>query len=378
MSIYKKFLKYVEEGRKGENRGIPMGYPRLDKFLKGIQRKKYYLLGAETGCGKTALADEAFIINPYNWIVKNNAKESLKIFYYSFEIDVDSKLSKWVSYQIFKDHQIELDSEHIVGMDMEDENDVKNKLSDANFELVKHYEEHFEKMFEFIEFEDIPINPTRIYNQVKRYCEEHGTWVKYERKVEGKMKEVKYYKPNNKNEYVEVIIDHYALIKSESEKGIKLTKKLSMDKLSAYLIELRNIYGVIPIVISQFNRELGDIQRAKFKELTPQLTDFKETGNSQEDANVVFGLMHPKRHNITNYLDYDLTGKGGVIDCFRALFLIKNRGGRDGLSLPLRFQGVTGHFEELPSAEEMNKKVKLYSKIPDFTKTFSEHVKEMK
>ena len=42
--IFENFLKSVEDGRKGLNAGIPMGFPRLDKFLRGLQKKKYYLV----------------------------------------------------------------------------------------------------------------------------------------------------------------------------------------------------------------------------------------------------------------------------------------------------------------------------------------------
>jgi hypothetical protein len=47
--IYDNFIRYVDDGRKGLNAGIPMGFPRLDKYLRGLQKKKYYLVGAETG-----------------------------------------------------------------------------------------------------------------------------------------------------------------------------------------------------------------------------------------------------------------------------------------------------------------------------------------
>jgi hypothetical protein len=208
MSVFKKFIKYVDEGRSGLNKGIPMGFPRLDKYLRGLQRKKYYLLGSVTGTGKTSFVDEAFILNPYKYITTNNCKESLKTFYYSFEIDLESKLAKWVSYQIFQDHKIEIDPEHIVGMDMQNEEDTENRLSDEHYNLVVEYTKYFDDLFDCIQFEDVPINPTGIFNQVKKYCEDNGKWVEYERLVEGKPKKIKYYKPNNPNEYVEIIIDH--------------------------------------------------------------------------------------------------------------------------------------------------------------------------
>jgi replicative DNA helicase len=371
--IFENFLKYVDEGRKGLNRGIPMGFSRLDKYLRGIQKKKYYLVGAPTGVGKTAIVDQAFIMNPYNWITKTNAKERLKVFYYSFEIDLESKLAKWVSLQLFVDENIVVDPEHILGMDMKDENDTANRLQDSVYEKIKNYKEHFEKMFEFIQFEDVPLNPTAIFNQVKTYFEENGKHLEYERVVGGKTQKVKYYKPNNPNEYVLVIIDHIGLLKSERTKGEFTSKKGNIDKMSNYLIELRNKYKAIPVVVSQFNRELGDVQRQRFKELTPQLEDFKDSGNSQEDANVVMALFSPKRYNLDSYLGYDLKVKNrNVLDNFRALFVIKNRGGRDGVSLGTRFAGHCGYFEEIPVPKDFEANPKWYDLIPDFSKSFDE------
>jgi replicative DNA helicase len=379
--IYDNFLKYVANGREGLNRGIPMGFNRLDKFLRGIQKKKYYLIGGSTGTGKTAFVDEAFIMNAYNWIVKTNAKEKLKVFYFSFEIDTESKLAKWVSYQLFIDEQIIIDPEYILGMDMQNAEDKDNQLSDELYEKIKNYKEHFEKMFEFIEFEDIPIHPTAIFNQVKKYCEDNGKWVEYERVYNGVTKKIKYYRPNNPDEYVLVIIDHIGLVRPErAAKGEQsLNKKGTIDRLSSYLIELRNKYQAIPVVVSQFNRELGDIQRQRFKELVPQLEDFKDSGNSQEDASVVIALFSPKRYNIDRYLEYDLKFKGVSIgDYFRALFIIKNRGGRDGVSLATRFLGECGYFEELPNPDEFERNPEYYKAITDFSIPFNEITEQIK
>ena len=378
--IFDNFLKYIEEGRKGLNKGIPMGFPRLDKFLRGLQKKKYYLVGGSTGTGKTALVDQAFLINPYNWIVKNNAKEKLKVFYYSFEIDLESKLAKWLSYQLFIDYKIEVDPEHILGMDMTSETDEENKLSEELLEKIKAYKEHFDKLFEFIEFEDVPIDPTAIFNQVKKYFEDNGKWIEYKREFGGVEKTIKYYKPNNPDEYVIVIVDHIGLVRTQkATKGENsLTKKGTIDRLSSYLIELRNKYKAIPVVVSQFNRELGDVQRQRFKELVPQLEDFKDSGNSQEDANVVMALFSPKRYNIDRYLEYDLKStRHDIGDFFRASFILKNRGGRDGVSLAMRFLGHCGYFEELPKPDEFEVNPDYYKAIPDFSKPFTQIQQEI-
>lgn len=391
-SIFNKFIKYVDEGREGANRGIPMGYPKFDRFLRGIQKKKYYLVGANTGVGKTAFVDEAFVLNPYEWIKSQNAeraargeppiKEKLKIFYYSFEIDSEQKIAKWVSYKIFKDTGKKIDPEHIVGMDMTHEKDEANKLSDENYNLILTYREYFDELFDCIQFEDVAINPTGIYNQVKEYCKSTGKDVTMTRKVEGKEKNITYYKQNDSGEYVIVIVDHMGLVKHE--KGAD-AKKSIIDKLDSYLIQLRNYYRIIPVGITQFNRELGDTNRQRFKELTPQLEDFKDTGNTQESANVVLALFHPKRYNLTNYLAYNLTtstnvdgGSESNIDVFRAIFILKNRGGKDGMKQAFRFLGICGHFEEIPRADEFAENPHWYGKLADFNKPFHEHIDNFK
>lgn len=156
----------------------------------------------------------------------------------------------------------------------------------------------------------------------------------------------------------------------------QLNKKANIDKLDEYLIELRNRYKCSPVVISQFNRELGDIQRQKFKELRPQLTDFKDSGNTQESANVVIALFHPKRYNLNEYLEYELkTGSYDILNNFRMAFILKNRGGKDGVHMAFRFLGICGYYEELPKPEEFRDNPKWYQLVQDFSKPFDELIK---
>lgn len=103
---------------------------------------------------------------------------------------------------------------------------------------------------------------------------------------------------------------------------------------------------------------------------------FKDSGNTQESANVVIALFHPKRYNITNYLDYELkTQSHDILDNFRTAFVLKNRGGRDGVFIAFRFLGVCGYYEEIPKSEDFKENPKWYKKILDFSKPFNELIK---
>ena len=56
-----------------------------------------------------------------------------------------------------------------------------------------------------------------------------------------------------------VIIDHISLVHPSPGKSLKQ----EIDEVSKYLLTLRNIAGISPIVIQQANREQGNIERRK-------------------------------------------------------------------------------------------------------------------
>ena len=45
----------IEQGRKGENKGLSVGLPKLDKIIGGIQPSRYYCISGASSAGKTAL-----------------------------------------------------------------------------------------------------------------------------------------------------------------------------------------------------------------------------------------------------------------------------------------------------------------------------------
>ena len=52
--IFNKFTNEVDRGLKGLNKGLPMGLERLESIIGGIQRKRYDLVFAESGVGKSS------------------------------------------------------------------------------------------------------------------------------------------------------------------------------------------------------------------------------------------------------------------------------------------------------------------------------------
>ena len=357
--------KAIEESKEGNNLGIPFGLSRLSRYIGGIRKNRYYLLGSSTGIGKTAIIDY-MIISAILEIIEGKSTKKLKVFYYSLEIDRKSKLVKWAILLLYIKKKVVVDPDEVLSaiFDDNDKQIIISKDLEDNIENILNYIDIIE---DSIEIHDYPINPTGIHKYIRDYCDNAGHTEKIIITVEGKEKEVNIYKPNNPNEIVCFVVDHYGLMRNEQQ----FSKKQNIDKLDEYCISLRNVYGVSPILISQFNRDLEDITRQKFKEVTPTLADFKETGNTQESADIVMSPFYPARYNIHEYRGYLLDNTNNHV--FRFLYILKNRGKKDGVGIPLRFLGECGYFEEIPDNPVLTPII--YDKLTDWSDNINNLIK---
>ena len=230
-----------------------------------------------------------------------------------------------------------------------------NVLSEEILKVIEKYEFYFNKIEEIVEFIDDIRNPTGIYKFVRKYALANGTLHYRDVEIINKQTNEKeivkvedYYKPNNPDEYVIVMIDHIGLISPEKnyDTGIPMTLHESIGKLSSdYLLKLRNRFNYIPVVIQQQAAAQESVENKKYNKLKPSLDGLAGNKETQRDANVVVGLFSPFRHEIVNYLDYDITF---FRDNIRFLEILGGREGGGGTICPLYFDGAVNYFKELP------------------------------
>ena len=353
MSYFNKLKEGIEAGKRGDNLGIPTGFTNLDYYLGGVRKGVYTLCGSNTGVGKTAFVDFTYVISPLLWLL-NEGKDSgfkLKVFYYSKEIDLLSKLSKWACLLLFLDKGIIVDSDVILSAKRDKKTKELKKIPKEIEDAIELLEPYFNYLEENVLIEETPVNPTGMYKAVKNYCDAVGEKKKEKRIIEQVIREVDVYYPNNPKEVVLWVVDHIGLVKGEKDNKSQQylgTKKTIIDKTDEYAIELRNTYKISPVFISQFNREIADSTRKKLGELVPGLEDFKDSANTQESADVVIAPFYPMRYGLDTYRGYpNITGAMG--NYFRYIFVLKRRGGKDMVGVPMRFLGECGYFEELPA-----------------------------
>jgi len=311
---------------------------------------------------KTQGADWFFVYNTIEQVIEKDLNIKLKIFYFTLEMSKDEKMLSAFSNILYVKEGI-----RVAPKDLRSTKADKI-LSKEILDIIASYEPYFKKMEEVIEFVDDIRNPTGIFKFVDDYAKKNGTI--YNREVEfidNKTGEKKtntvfdYYKPDNSEEYVMIIIDHISLISTEKEDGRPLNLHQSIVKLSSdYLIRLRNRYNYIPVVVQQQAQSQESIENMKANRLKPTLDGLGDCKLTQRDANVILGLFSPFRHEIKTYHGYDISF---FRDNIRFLEILGGREGGGGTICPLYFDGAVNFFKELPLPSDSPKLNQVYEYI---------------
>jgi replicative DNA helicase len=329
----------VNKGLAGKNKGIPMGFDRLTNYV-GIRKGMYYLIGGNTGSGKTSFIDDAFVLNPVDWALSKEGQASgikVKVWYRSMERSRAYKMAKWMSRKIFIDQGILIPVGKLLGW--------KEVMTKDEHDLYLHYKDYMNELCEIVTLIDGPENPVGIAKELKAYALQKG-------KIEQMDEYNKIYVPDDPNEITLDVIDHIGLLKTTSAQP---TKKDAIDKMSDELRYARDFYGHSPVVVSQFNRSISNPIRIKNGDVEPQLEDFSDSSSTQNDADVVMALFDPMRYKVADPSGYNLDK---LVDqygakYFRSLRVIKNSYGEDDIRIGLGFLGQVGMFKELPRKKDI-------------------------
>lgn len=339
----------IQRGIDGYNKGLPTGFNRLNTHISNIQQKRYTTVGGATGTGKTAYVDSAYLFHPYEYLKTGESKHSLEIIYYSLEIPPEEKLAKFVCFKLWELYGVYIDSKTLYS-------EGKLKVPQNVIALIEELEDYFAEMQDTVLTFRSSMSPDYMYKDLMNYAEKRGKVI---RNSDGIIID---YKPNDPFLITEIIIDHANLITPNKQDK---NQKAAIDRASKMLVFFRNMFRFSPIVVSQFNRGIEGMDRKEQNSQEPQLSDFKETGATQEDANIVLALFNPFRYGMERHRGYPVFK---LKRRYRSAHVLKNRGGADGLVIGLHFMGEIGKFKELPTAKDLEENPKLLQKILNYGK----------
>lgn len=372
MSEFQRLLSKIRRAKDEDPLWVPLRYPGLSRHV-GISKKLYHLLGGDPGTGKTAFVDQTYVLDAHDYAMRNQDKVNLKTIYFSMERSEEYKKAKWLAHRLYTENDILVSVPDILNWG------TGETLSDEIIEVAEGHDQFFDQLYEDVEIYDGIRNPTGIYKVLVEVALENGTI--YGRDENGsyykitlqsfkeggnKQKKVsirasdcpvelkkrnRKYIPDNDDLIIQIILDHIG--KPRPERGY--TNKQTIDKTSEYLQIARDFYGMAVALISQFNRNNANIQRRINTDLTPEQQDFKGSGNTYEDADIVMGLFNPFKHGIDDHKGYQIkeTLHNGF-SRFRSVTLLKNSYGVDNLTAGFKFMGECGHFSQINKPEDIN------------------------
>lgn len=325
-----ELFQLIEEGRKGSNIGLTIGSPKLETYMDGFLPGTSYLIGAQSGVGKSTYTLWALVYQPLiQFLNGENVERDPHWIMFNLEMTRSQIYAKLLSMYIFDQYgeQIRFKEMFSRGKD--------TMLSDEHYNLIQECSSFIDILDERIVCYDGSLTEEKYVKTMSKELNRFGYW------------DNGVYVPNNSKQIVGVVIDHMSLVKASAGRQ----KKDEMDAISRASVVLRNTTKIVsPIHVAQFNRSSGSDERLKQSLQEPTSNDFKDSGALYEDSQVVFALHSPQKLKQTTYKKYDIKT---LEQSFLAVFLLKSRFGTSDILVPMGFYGDCSHYAELPKPDEI-------------------------
>jgi hypothetical protein len=343
MSEFDKLQKEVKNGMEGRNEAIPIGLPRLGRYINW-KKRIFTLLFSSTGAGKSSMADD-MMLNAAEWCMKNSkiTGKKIKFILFSMERSKHYRIAKWVSRKIFMDEGEVIPIPKLLGW-------WNEKLTTKEYDLFVRYKDYIDLLIdEYIDIYEGARSGADVYRILKEFFEKNG---KYDVHPDNPYKRI--YIPNDPDLIVSPIIDHGNLTRRTKDYP---SKKHAVDNLCELMQGFRDLEGASPLWIAQVGRAISNPMRLKDTEAELTLDDVKESGDMGDACDVALSLFDPvkyKQSSRTGYNPMDFLDKTSGAKYFRSVMICKSSYGEDDLRIPLAFNGFCGQFKELPRKDSLN------------------------
>lgn len=268
-------------GNKSLFESIPTGFIDLDRMIRGLPLGELIVLGGRPAMGKTA-----FFIS----LLVNMIRSNIPTAYFSVE-----NTSQQIMLRLFS-QLMELPYQDL----------VSNELSAAQIEDISNKTKILKTAN--VTIEDNCMSIDDIITQVDYLVKEKGLKL--------------------------VLVDYLQLIKVKGRR--ENNREADVAKLCRELKGLARKYNVAVMVNSQLSRAV----EARGGDKRPQLSDLRESGAIEQDADKVLFLHRPEYYNITE--DYEGNSTTGIAE----LIIAKNREGSIG-SVKLNFVAKCSTFKDI-------------------------------
>lgn len=345
--IVEKLVQQIDDGRNGLNKGLYSGLSKLDSITYGIIRENITLVGASSGTGKSSLVNYIAVYNAYKDYIESGKKLDMWWLIFSFEMSQTALFSRILSMHLKDEYGLIVPHKMIFSL-------TDEKMPDEIYKKIQESIPWLKGLEERCIIIDKPLTAKGMYGKCKAFAEKHGKFVVNEKGTyHGEEWESYEYIPNNREQYLIVIIDHVKLFRTQPGH----TSKQEIDEACQYLIHLRDKCKMTIYIVQQLNRGFQDMSRrteAGGAYADIQLNDFSDSGDTVNASNFVLAIFNPFREKLTKWKGYLIDpNRGGLGRIARTISVLKGRDGTADMSVGIAFYGQCHHWNELPKAEEI-------------------------
>jgi hypothetical protein len=348
MGLIDNALGYIKQRRQnlidGKVNCIPSPFKSFWQDFVGIEQETYYCVTANQKAAKSQFASFMFIYTPILYAYENPDKVRVKIFYAPLEESQLKTTLRFMRHLLYIHSKFKVRVSHNELASTIEGHPVDEKVIEAlESEEYQKILKFFEDRVEFFNSK----NPTGIYKTMVKYACEHGERIKKSITITDEFGEQKTvekvvgYKPYDPDEYVIMLTDHVGLLQEESGKD----KRQTIRKYSEYMMELRDNYRQIPVIVQQQSAEVQSMDAFKLNRISPTPGALADCKDIRYDVNVMLGLTNPYAAHLEEWLKYDITK---LKDNVRFLEVMLSRDGSANAVKALYFDGAVSYFKELP------------------------------
>lgn len=323
---------------------IPLSFPRLRAYLPGIEKRRYNIITANQKVGKSKLADYILVYEPFFYAIEHPDQLRLKILYFTLEMGKEEKFYDFLCHLLYR-----LDRIRIGPTDLKSTSADK-PVPQEILDLIdsERYQKYIRKFKEIVTYIDSERNPTGINKYCRNFALSRGKFhfkkviVKNELGLEEEKEIIDYYEPDDKDEYVLVILDNYSNLMQESG----MNKMQTIEKMSKYFITQRDQFNFNITAIQHQAQAQEGIENQKLNKMMPSSDGLADCKTTTRDVNLILGLYNPFKYGLKDYEGYDITKFRNNI---RFMQVIEDRdNGAASQVCPLFFDGAVSVFNELP------------------------------
>ena len=374
LDSFERALKKLKDRRERILSGlincIPLPFPRLRLWLPGIEKRRYNIVTANQKIGKSKFSDYLYVYESFFYAVEHPDQLRLKILYFTLEMGKEEKFYEFLCHLLFKLDRIRISPTDLKSTSSE--NPCPQEVLDLlETERYLFYIDKFKEVCTYIDDER---NPTGINKYCRKFALSRGKFIfktvdtineageKDTRKI------VDYYKPDDPDEYVIVILDNFSNLMSESN----MNKMQTIEKMSKYFITQRDQFDFNITAIQHQAQAQEGIENQKLNKMMPSSDGLADCKTTTRDANLVLGLYSPFKYGLKEYEKYDITKFKNNI---RFLQVIEDRdNGAGGQICPLFFDGAVSVFSELPLPDDTTNIAKVLIYIENTLRRKTNHV----